>query len=244
MILCYSGVSRISAQKIASASGGRITLNRGKTGDANWGRSGANTELNPKTYNATDKYRMKRIFQDQEIPSPRLFSIVEARTHIVEGGKVVGRPDRHTKGRGYWLCATQGDIDRALVGTRRKSPATHFTEYIPFDREYRVHVFNGKSIRISEKDFGSPIISSIRSRGNRFKVEVAFSMRKPTHPVRRIRRAAKAAVKALGLDFGAVDVLEKDGRAYVLEVNSAPGLGGSTPALYADAFLRWYDERA
>ena len=41
----------------------------------------------------------------------------------------------------------------------------------------------------------------------------------------------------LGLDFGAVDLLlTSDLRVMVLEVNSAPGLSGSTLSKYVEAF--------
>jgi D-alanine-D-alanine ligase-like ATP-grasp enzyme len=43
---------------------------------------------------------------------------------------------------------------------------------------------------------------------------------------------------ALGLDFGAADVLfnARRNQAYVLEVNTAPGLEGQTVNDYAEAF--------
>jgi D-alanine-D-alanine ligase-like ATP-grasp enzyme len=45
------------------------------------------------------------------------------------------------------------------------------------------------------------------------------------------------AVAALGLDFGAVDIIEdKEGNFYVLEINTAPGLEGHTVTSYAKAF--------
>ncbi|CAN5950619.1 unnamed protein product [Sphagnum jensenii] len=48
---------------------------------------------------------------------------------------------------------------------------------------------------------------------------------------------AIAATTALGLDFGAVDIIEdKNEKLYVLEVNTAPGLEGKTVELYAEAF--------
>jgi len=52
------------------------------------------------------------------------------------------------------------------------------------------------------------------------------------------------AVKALGLDFGAVDViLSSDGTAYVLEVNTAPGLTGkSSCQAYTDGILKFYKQ--
>jgi D-alanine-D-alanine ligase-like ATP-grasp enzyme len=100
--------------------------------------------------------------------------------------------------------------------------------YVPHDHEYRIHVFLGKSIRISEKKF---------SEGNK------YTTIKPTcdrETRKLLRTAAKQAVSAVGLDFGCVDALwGKDGKAYVLEVNAAPGLGGTLPKLYAEVFEQW-----
>ena len=50
------------------------------------------------------------------------------------------------------------------------------------------------------------------------------------------------AVSALGLDFGAVDIIEDaDGKLYVLEVNTAPGLEGQTLTLMAEALKELID---
>jgi D-alanine-D-alanine ligase-like ATP-grasp enzyme len=47
------------------------------------------------------------------------------------------------------------------------------------------------------------------------------------------------AVVALGLDFGAVDLLiGDDGQTYVLEVNTAPACSPMTAACYIGAFQR------
>jgi len=47
-----------------------------------------------------------------------------------------------------------------------------------------------------------------------------------------------ASVMALGLDFGAVDIVynENDNKAYVLEINTAPGLSGTTLEKYVEVF--------
>ena len=48
---------------------------------------------------------------------------------------------------------------------------------------------------------------------------------------------ATSAVAALGLDFGAVDIIwnQNQARSYVLEVNTAPGLEGTTLTKYVEA---------
>lgn len=59
-----------------------------------------------------------------------------------------------------------------------------------------------------------------------------------------LANAAKAAVKAIGLDFGAVDcALDYDGIAWVIEVNTGPGLQGGTLTSYLNT-LEAYIKRS
>lgn len=228
MIITYSGKSRPSAIAIAKEDE-TIRLNRGPTGFVNWGRYRANTKLNPDISKTTNKRVMRVLFQENGVPMPKLY--------VLEGADLqfpcVGRPDRHTKGRGFWKCNNMDDVRKALRGTRKKRAATHFMEYVESDREYRVHIFNGKSIRISEKRFDDDTKKN-------------YTTAKPGDvPLSKVRNAAKAAVSAVGLDFGAVDILARGDRndeVFVLEVNAAPGLGGSMPKLYADTFLKYMEE--
>jgi glutathione synthase/RimK-type ligase-like ATP-grasp enzyme len=245
IVLCYSGRSRITAEKIAEASGGRIRLNRGPTGDVNFGRAEANTELNGS--GAVNKREARELFRDNDVPMPRLLTEDEAFATVVDGTYIIGRPDHHMKGRGFWKCHTMYEVSRAIQGTRRKQAATHWMEFIPNAQEYRVHIWLGKSIRISEKDFTDMRVTRLyEGRRGDIRAELSFMARKPTcdkETLKSVRRAAKKAVKALDLDFGAVDVLVNDNGVYVLEVNSAPGLGGSLPTLYSQKMLEWADER-
>ena len=226
MRLCYAGRSRPSAFRIADESDGDIEAVRSSQGDVNWGRARANTVLNPDIGNATNKRVMRELFREHNVPTPELVSWSDVSSDLSRGipRKVVGRPDHHTKGRGFWLVNSVRSMQKAMRGTRKKKAATHFMEYIDAPHEYRVHVFQGKSIRISEK------------------LHTAFheyTTIKPTGEVKHVRKAAKAAVAALGLDFGAVDILANDENCWVLEVNCAPGLGGSMPKLYVDTFKKW-----
>lgn len=232
MRLCYARCSEPSALDIAEAYRDRqeIELVRSSRGDINWGRQSANTMLNPDISNVTNKRRMRELFKEHDVPMPELVSAEDAFWEA-QNRVLVGRPDKHTKGRGFWLCNTPYDVRRALRGTRRKRAATHFMEYIDAPHEYRVHVFKGKSIRISEKLFGS---TGATARGN-------YTTIKPTGEIKHVRKAAKRAVAAVGLDFGAVDILADDENCWVLEVNAAPALGGTMPQLYADVFRRWQE---
>ena len=106
-------------------------------------------------------------------------------------------------------------------------------------REYRLHIFRGQSIRAGRKEkFREDAHPWIRSH------DAGWHLVYDGHGVTdRHRDAAKQAVTALGLDFGAVDVGERaDGSVLVFEVNRAPGLEGNTIAAYATAIQSWANE--
>jgi glutathione synthase/RimK-type ligase-like ATP-grasp enzyme len=227
MTITYSRCSTPSARTIAGAGGFR--LNRGPTGDINWGRATANTKLNPDISKTTNKRHMRVLFKQHNVPMPELYANVAE----IEF-PCVGRPDRHSGRRGLWVCRNLHDLRRAIRGTRKKQAATHFMAYIEAPREYRVHIFRGKSIRISQKSFGT---TGETAHGIYTTVKPD-----PSHPINHVRKAAKQAVAAVGLDFGAVDILADDEDCWVLEVNAAPGLGGSLPRLYSEAFNKYLEE--
>lgn len=236
--ISYAGKSRPSAQKLAEEGDVLLIRSSHQQADVNWGRSQANARLNPNISNVTNKRIMRQLFQEDYVPMPTLYSLREASEVLADRwGKaqlviLIGRPDQHSKGRGLWKITDRKSLDKALKGTRKKKPATHFMEYIDKERaprEYRVHIFNGKSIRISEKEFTN---------------DGKYTTAKPRHNVTHIRKAAKQAVAAVGLDFGAVDILANDDTCWVLEVNAAPGLGGTMPKLYLATFNQWKEEQS
>ena len=231
MIISYSGKSAISAELLAEQLDEAV-LTRKSGGDINWGRSQANTKLNADTSKTTNKRIMRKLFEEHGVPIPKLCTITSSVN--INRYPVIGRPDYHSKGRGLWKCYNHADVRKALQGTSKKKAATHFMEYIDAPREYRVHIFMGKSIRISEKLFGSQGTTSAGS----------YTTIKPSHDVSHVRAAAKQAMLAVGLDFGAVDVLANDTECWVLECNSAPHLGGTLPKLYASKFNKWYERSA
>jgi hypothetical protein len=116
------------------------------------------------------------------------------------------------------VCRTvlNGHSGKGIIISESKeqlADAPLYVKYIPKKEEYRVHVVNGEIIHLQRK------------------------ARKKDVPD---DDCAVDAVASLGLDFGAVDVIynEKNNAAYVLEVNTAPGLEGTTIQKYAEAFAK------
>lgn len=130
---------------------------------------------------------------------------------------MLGRRNHTSRGRSIVLYLQPRDIELA------NETHTHFTEYVPKKREWRVHVCNGRIIQILEKDVDPENTFLCSNEGWRYR-----SMSE-TH---RDLVFAISAVGALDLDFGGVDILEGlDGNIYVLEVNTAPGIDDESRTL-------------
>lgn len=103
--------------------------------------------------------------------------------------------------------------------------------------EFRVHVFKDVVIDVTQKkvkEGAENVNRQIRNHANGW-----VYCRENIDVPQDVFKQAVAAVTALGLDFGAVDVIwnHKEQQAYVLEVNSAPGLEGQTLTSYKEAIL-------
>lgn len=103
--------------------------------------------------------------------------------------------------------------------------------------EVRVHSFNGKSIRAGVKRPRAGVQQHAWVRSYDGGWSIAYDGFESTRDQREL---AHSAVKALGLQFGAVDLGKKaDGTWIVLEVNRAPGLEGGSVTTYANAIKTW-----
>lgn len=116
-----------------------------------------------------------------------------------------------------------------------------YVEYVPKKEEYRVHVFKGEAIHYSRKARKADVPDGevnwkIRNHDNGF----IFQHENFQIPEAVIQQAL-AAVEECDLDFGAVDVIwnDKQQKAYVLEINTAPGIEGVTLSKYVEAIQKY-----
>lgn len=201
---------------------------------------------------SSNKRKARMLFQELGVPAPRLY--LRASEVGTPDLPVVGRTSYHKKGEGFWYCRTLAEVRQAV-----KQGATHFLQFIPKTREYRVHTF-AKHRALGQEDRALDDYVSIKISEKVWQGEVKPDPNEPQKnhafgwtflgPQRRreeeldvVRHAAKAAIAALGMDFGAVDVMYKvrDKQAFVLEVNSTPSLANETAdtcGRYADRILK------
>lgn len=136
--------------------------------------------------------------------------------------------------------ASQEGIGIVIANTPQEVvDAPLYTKRFKHAREYRVHVAFGNVIQIVQKrkrngaTNANPLI-----RANNDWV-FARQLTGGANEIERVKAVALQAVGALGLDFGACDVLysNQQQRAVVLECNTAPGLDKTSADIYARAIF-------
>lgn len=158
------------------------------------------------------------------------------------------------------LCRTKlgGSSGDGIVLSRKPEDlvdAPLYTRYYPKTHEFRVHVFNGEVIDLTQKKLkGGPDVrvqsdTVVRSLSNGW-VHAHGNIDLDSNGREQVGRSCLRAIHGLGLQFGAVDVLavldppRPDGvrplRSFVLcEVNTGPGLENKvTIEAYTKAILR------
>jgi len=176
-----------------------------------------------------DKRQQLALFTSNGVAAP---SYVTSRDGILslDASRIVARAlTNASEGRGITIFNV-GDTP---------PPAPLYTEYIPKKKEFRVHVWNNEVIDVSEKrkksGYAEERNTQVRNTANGY----VFCRNGIVEPDG-MRQLALDAVAALGRTYGAVDIIwnEKRNMCYVLEVNSRPGMEGTTVEIYANAILK------
>lgn len=150
----------------------------------------------------------------------------------------------------------QGDLPDAELYTQAIEKRREYRVHVGYDRhdvEYKVIDVQRKVRRSGVDDSDRPFIWN---HDNDFVFQRGGIT--PDSMPSNVYQFAKLAVKSLGLHFGAVDVVVAKGKplmeseVYVLEVNTAPGLAGTTLANYVryfrcfadnEPFMGWEDHQ-
>jgi len=158
---------------------------------------------------------------------PWTVNLEQAEEWLDQGHRVMARTQlRGHSGEGIIVChPDENDIPLAPL----------YTRYVKSRQEWRVHVFQ-EDVLFTQRKVRNPEVGPdeadwwVRSHQNGF----MFQRNNETEPDG-LRDIAIQSVQACGLDFGAVDILwnEREDLLYVLEVNTAPNLEGTSVLEYA-----------
>ena len=199
----------------------------GRAAPAGWTR-GRYLNRNPEI--ARNKLATFRAFRLGGVPTVNwTTSREEAQSWVNHGSVVVSRLSlTGSGGSGIRIVEPGGSVPTAPLHTL----------YTPKRREFRAHVFNGRVIDTSEKrkrTDGTTENSYIRNSYHGW----VFCHDGVTPPTG-LAEVAVLAVQAAQLNFGAVDLIETmDGKCLALEVNSAPGIEGTTLTKYTEAIANY-----
>lgn len=136
-------------------------------------------------------------------------------------------------------------------------PAPLYVQYVKKESEFRIHVGKRRvPVRQAGERHGAEFTTEVdiiseQRKARRQDAEVVnwqirnhqngfIYARENIEVPECVREVSRQAMRELEIDFGAVDVIynRRQDRAYVLEVNTAPGLEGTTVTDYADYFRR------
>jgi hypothetical protein len=231
--LLRDGLSEALGKDVLFITPERVGLCKSSRVVVNWGSSGV-SDTNATVINsasavsvASNKHRSLLHFKLADVPHPDYTTDnQQAKEWIDQGHKVVCRTllTAHS-GQGIVVAKQHSELVDAPL----------YTKYIRKQKEFRVHVFSSKILDIQEKRRSSSVDDHhpyIRNHANGY-VFCRGDINEPDD----LRDVAVSAVASLGLDFGAVDVIwnEAQDKCYVLEVNTACGLEGSTVNKYVNA---------
>jgi len=175
-------------------------------------------------WRASNKYKSLKIFKEAQLSVPNFSTCSTCLKY-----PMLGRKFHHSKGRDIKIIRNGDEL--------RKVQCNYYIEFIPIKDEYRAHVVCDEVVSIAIK-CGGDINAYCRNlkTGWIFK-ESTWRWKKDCLEMPQI---AIKAIKALGLDFGAVDIIiSKQNKPYILEVNTAPGLIDRRAKIYAE-ILRAY----
>lgn len=203
----------------------------------NWGASKINRDYEAGCYNhptavgvASNKLKTFLALDGVVLIPDYTTDLVEAQEWLNSGITVV---ERHT------LTGHSGEGIRLVEFDEELSvDAKLYVQYIKKEREYRLHVFRDEVFFVQRKARALDVPDDevnwkVRNHANGF-IYANQNIELPAIA----HHMAIEAIQALGLDFGAVDMIynARQNKFYVLEINTAPGLSGTTLDKYVEKF--------
>jgi len=219
----------------------RLIFNYGRASWPKWFRKDRHTWLNQPKFraNAADKIKCFGVLGEAEVPIiPWTLDHRRAQQWLDEGNTVYCRGTANgKKGQGIQVIRPLQQEEPQRVPKHQ----AFYTVGKPDRDEYRVNVFGGKVIdctmkkRIGAEKMKARGIDEVNMDVRNLKGGWIYA-RQDINPSAQTKMIALLAVKACGLNHGGVDVFQyPNGDAEICEVNTAPGMRGTTRKNYQAA---------
>ena len=244
-------IPRLKAVRLAR----ERSLFRGKVDDlvVNWGRGSGNDYLEArmgvgKVLNKTQNVALatNKLKSFQAMPDVKTVEWTtdqaEAQAWLDAGLPVYARTKlQGHSGEGIVVCSNEemGDVGGVATAVGLVDAPLYTKGFNNQRREFRIHVMKGIPTYVQQKKRrenyrDNALYSNVVRNFHTGWVYATADI----HPNIRALEESVKAIEALGLDFGAVDVITRGDNAWVLEVNTAPGNEGTNTEVYADNFIR------
>src|SRR5574343_453887 len=182
---------------------------------------------------ASDKPKCRKVLREAGLPVP-----TESETEF----PVIGRSRKHRAGDNFYLCNSKEEVERA-----KEQGAVYFSKLYPKTAEYRIHVGSGRVLLMSIKEGDKNCLIWNKAKSGFTFRHLRRSVWLEDKTLRDMARKAKKALKTIGLDFGAVDMMAGAGRGYkpfvISEINTAPNLSPLAITKYIKYFNEQLEER-
>ena len=169
------------------------------------------------------------------IPIPKIIYTPNPKLIPKHEFPLIVRKFHHYGGKDAIFLKTKKSMLKRLKRVKKRD---YFIKYVPKKAEFRVHVLGEEIGNISQKEPYDP--EAVTPHPHIWSYSRGWTIRDYDGEYNEIlSEIAIKSVKALGYDFGAVDIiLGQDNKFYVLEVNSAPRLCRKRRRIYAKFFRK------
>ena len=191
--------------------------------------------------NAANKLEMKKLFDENKVKTAKWWpGLLEFERELKQKGKspfpVVAKNIWGSRGTGVYLLKTQKEYDVWKANPRRKGQLYIIERFRNFAREYRLHVTEEGCFYTCRKALKRNAPDKLKWKFNYEQTvwlrEENKDFKKPKS-WKKIEAECVKALKAVGLHVGACDVkVAKNGKFFILEINSAPSFGDLTKEHY------------
>jgi glutathione synthase/RimK-type ligase-like ATP-grasp enzyme len=180
--------------------------------------------------NGCNKKKSRKIFIAKGVNTPKL---IKSAADIQQSDfPIIARPSKHSKGKNFVIL---NNLNQYEVH-KNNHIDWYYSAFVDKVKEYRLHVAHGRILNYLEKP--KPADGNIA--WNRAQNGEAFENVKWDEYDTDICMEAIKAVQALELDFAGVDVMvDKDGKVFILEVNTAATLASSEYSM--QRYAKYFD---